>query len=230
MAKKKVTRKELLKETDEFLSFSSRAVIFIREHSRQFSYAGAFIASILLMYVGINTYMKYINKKAQDAYNTAYYAFAENLKPESDQKDLKQAEESFKKIIDEYGRSDVSRMALPQLAYLKFLQEKYDEAIPLYEEFLTKASENTPYQSLARMALAVCYEDKGEFQRAIETLKQITDGPDDFLKEQSLLSQARAYRLANQRQKSKEILEEFVEKFKLSPSLPSAKAHLNELP
>ena len=67
MAKKKVTRKELLKESDEFLTFSSRAIVFAREHSRHFQYVGIGIVVIILLYLGINTYLNYINKKGQAA-------------------------------------------------------------------------------------------------------------------------------------------------------------------
>ena len=228
MAKKKITRKELLKTTDEFLTFSARAALFIREHSRAFSYIGAAILACLLIYLGINTYMNHINKKGQETYNTAYYAFIKNIKPNTDQKDLKKYEELFQKVIDEYGLSKVSRLALPQLAHLRFLEKKYDEAISIYKEFLAEVSDDIPYQSLAIMGMAACYEARGELRMAIEALSRIMAGPDDFFKEQAMLSLARVYRLAKQEDKSREILKEFVEKFKSSPFLPVAKAQLNK--
>jgi outer membrane protein assembly factor BamD (BamD/ComL family) len=228
MAKKRVTRKQLLKEPDEFLTFSGRAALFVREHSRQFKYLGGAIATALLIYLGINTVMGYINKKGQNVYNMAYYILAQDMDLNLQSEDLKQSVDLFQKVIDNYGFSKVSRLALPELAYLKMAEKKYDEAIPLYQEFLGKVPNNIPYQSLTRMALAACYEAKGEFERAIETLRQITAGPDDLFKEQAMLSLARVYRLAHQEDKSKEILKEFVEKFKTSPFLPIAKAHLYE--
>lgn len=228
MAKKKITRKELLKTSDEFLTFSARAAVFIREHSRQFSYLGAAIVACFLIYLGINTFMGRINKKGQETYNIAYYSFIKNMKPNADQKELKKFEELFQQVIDKYGLSKVSRLALPQLAHLKFLEKKYDEAISLYQKFLDEVSDNTPYQSLAVMALSACYEAKGELRMAIEVLSRMMAGPDDFFKEQAMLSLARVYRLAHQQGKSREILKEFVEKFKSSPFLPIAKAQLNK--
>jgi predicted negative regulator of RcsB-dependent stress response len=228
MAKKKVTRKQLLKEPDEFLTFSGRAARFIREHSRKFTYLGVAVAVGLLIYLGITTFMGYINKKGQTAYNTAYYILAENADPEKDDQVLKESAELFQKVIDKYGMSKVSRLALPELAYLKMAERKYDEAIGLYLEFLSKVPDNSPYQSLARLALAACYEAKGELESAIESLSQVVDGPNDFFKEQAMLSLARVYRLDNQTDKAKKILEEFLDQFKSSPFLPIAKAHLAE--
>jgi tetratricopeptide (TPR) repeat protein len=228
MAKKKVTRKQLLKKPDEFLSLSGRAALFIRTHSRQFNYLGGAVAAGLLIYLGITTFMGYINKKGQTAYNEAYYILAESTDPKRDAEVLKSSSELFQKVIDNYGMSKVSRLALPELGYLRMAERKYDEAIARYLEFLKKVPDNSPYQSLARLALAACYEAKGEFESAIERLTQIVDGANDIFKEEAMLSLARVYRLNDQKDKSKKILEEFLEKYKTSPFLPIAKAHLHE--
>ncbi|MDY7035816.1 MAG: tetratricopeptide repeat protein [Thermodesulfobacteriota bacterium] len=226
MAKKKLTRKELLKGTDEFLSLSARAAIFVNKHSRQFVLMGAILAVIALIYLGITTYLGYVNRKGQDTYNIAYYTFLKNMNMGGDQKKIKQSEELFKKVIEEYGLSKAARLALPEIAYLKFLDKKYDEAISMYEKFIIEESDNSPYQSLASIALAACYEEKKDFKRAIEILRQITAGSDDYFKEQAMLHLARVYRLSNQEDKSLEILKEFIEKFKTSPLVPIAKAHI----
>ena len=228
MAKKKVSRKELLKAPDEFLTLSARGMLFIREHSRQFEYLGMAIAAIIIIYLGINTYMKYINKKAQNEYNMAYSALSKNMNPEMNREELKRSEELFKEVIDNYGLSKVSKLALPELAYLKFLDKKYDEAISLYKEFLNKVPDKANYQTMAKMALAACYEQKGEFKMAIEFLEQIMASPDDLFKEQAMLNLARVYRLANQEEKSKKILKEFIETYGNSPFLPLAKAHVEK--
>ena len=55
MAKKKVTRKELLDPSDEFMSISARAIIFVREHSRHFYYVGIGIVVIILIVHGLLT-------------------------------------------------------------------------------------------------------------------------------------------------------------------------------
>ncbi|MFC1820253.1 tetratricopeptide repeat protein [Thermodesulfobacteriota bacterium] len=225
MPKTKVSRKELLKKPDEFITFSARVIIYAREHSRQVGYLGAVVVGLILIYLGINTYMNYVNKKGQNMYNMAYYTIVKNLGVEKNQEDLKKSEELFNQVIDKYGISKAARLALPELAYVKFLQKEYDEAISKYQEFLNEVSDD-PYQSLARMALAVCYEEKGEFEKALQTLEQIGSGPDDFFKEQAMLSLARVYRITHKEEKSNEILNEFIERFEASPFLPIAKAYL----
>ncbi|MBW2608814.1 MAG: tetratricopeptide repeat protein [Deltaproteobacteria bacterium] len=227
MAKKKISRKKLLKTSDEFLTFSARAIIFAREHSRLFGYLGMVVVGLLLIFLGINTYLKHVNKKGQEAYNVAYYTMVKNMGPDTKPDELKKSEELFQQVTDKYGISKAARLALPELAYINFIQKNYDKAIFQYQQFLDKVADNDPYQSLARMALAVCYEEKGELDKAIRILKELTSGPDDFFNEQAMLSLARVYRLAHRQGESEEILKEFVDRFKTSPFLPVAKAYLN---
>ncbi len=228
MAKKKLSRKELLKGPDEFLTVSERAVIFIREHLRQFQYVGVAIAALILIYLGINGYLRYINKKGQQAYNSAYYSLVKTLNEDADQEGLEKSRELFQKVIDDYGFSKVSRLAAPEIANIKFREKKYDEAIALYREYMKEVPEKSPYETLAKLALSACYEAKGEFSAAVDLLKEILSETGDFFKEQAMLALARVYRLSSQSEKSKEILQEFVGKYKDSPFAAVAKAHLSK--
>jgi tetratricopeptide (TPR) repeat protein len=229
MAKKRVTRKQLLKGPDEFLTFSEKAALFIKEHDRESKYLAGAIIAVLLIYLGMSTGLGYIHKKGQNAYNMAYdimMAQDMDLSPESEE--LKQSAELFQRVINDYSLSKASRLALPELAYLKTVEKKCEEAIPLYQEFLDQAPRNSPYQSLARLAIAACHESMGEFEQAIEILNQVTAKADDLFREQAMFSLARVYRLAGQQDKAKEVLEAFVKEFDSSPFRPLANAHLQK--
>jgi predicted negative regulator of RcsB-dependent stress response len=224
---KKTSRKQLLKSPDEFLTFSEKVVLYARDHSKPFKIAGAVVAAALVIYLGITTYLGYVNKKGVAAYNTAYAELVKAMGENPEKRDLKKPEDLFRGVMENYGSARVSRLAPPQVAYLKFQEKKYDEAISLYKAFL-KESQDTTYRSLARLAVAACYEEKGDMAAAIEELKEITAGPTDAFKEQAMLGLARVYRLSNQNEKAREVLKEFIGSFKASPLLPLAKAYLAE--
>ena len=223
---KKTSRKELLKGTDEFLSFSSKAVNFITTHLRELKYAGFAIAILVVAYLGITTYLRYVNKNGQNAYNTAYQTLTKEMKPDANPDNLLKSEELFNKVTDDYSLSKVARLALPQIAYLKFLDKKYDEAIVLYRKFLDNVSGNTEYELMANLALAACFEAKGDLKTAMETLIPVVEIPDNSFREPAMLSLARLYRLDNRPEKAREILNEFVEQHADSPLIPFAKAQL----
>ena len=226
MSKIKVSRKELLKKPDEFITKTARAIIFARKYSRQFQLIGIIIVALALIYVGATTYKSYINKKGQEAFNTAYYSIIKKAAVGNDQGNPTESENLFRKVTDDYGLSKASSLALPELAYIKFMRKEYDAAIDLYRQFQDKISENDPYQSLTNLALAVCFEEMGELDNAIKTLELITSSQDDFFKEQAMLNLARTYSAAGQESKSQEILNDFVRKYQTSPFLALAKARI----
>ena len=223
---KKVTRKELLREEDEFTTFSGQAILFFREHSRQLNYVMIGMAAVALIYLGFNFFVGRTNKKGQDVYNQAFYSLTQSRVSGATTVPL-QAEEEFQRVLDDFSLSKVSRLARPQLAQMKFQKGEYDEAVALYQEFLKDASDQPLYQSLARLGLAACYEAKGEYQKATEILAKMANDPGDPFKAQAMLDLARVYRLSDQGDKSKEILSAFVTDYETSPFVPFAKAHLN---
>lgn len=227
MAKSKVSRKELLSTNDEFINFSSRAFIFISEHTRQFQIAGYCLIAIVLIYIGFYFYLGNINNKAQNVYNTAYMSLYENMKPDISKEDLDISRENFSRVIDDYSISKISRLAIPQLAYIDYLEKDYDSAIAKYQDYLDKSPEE-PYRSYTLLALSACYEDKGQYDKALSNLEIIIAGSDDILKEQAMLNLARIYRLENNFDKSDKILNDFIEKYPSSSSLALAKSLLKK--
>jgi outer membrane protein assembly factor BamD (BamD/ComL family) len=227
MDKKKVSRKELLKGPDEFMTLSEKAVLFASEHSRVFKGGAIALAAVLLIYLGVTSYTGYIDQKGQSAYNKAYQEVMNSLNQPPEKRDLKKAKELFNEVAKDYGFSKASRLAPPQIAYLHFQEKSYDEAISLYNAYL-KEDPPAEYRDMARLAIAACHEEKGDFAKAIEILQGITSTPSGLFKEEATLSLARVYRLANQNEKAKETLEKFLETFQNSPFLPLAKAYLAE--
>ena len=223
---KKLTRKELLKETDEFLTLSNRAVMFFNAHLRGLKYCGIAVAVILVGYVAVYGYMRHINKSGQEVYNMAYDILTDRLDPDVTPEKLKKAEELFERVIDEYGMSKAARLALPQVGHVKFAEKNYDDAILYYDKFASEVSGDKEYETLTSLALAGCYEAKGDVKKAIALLSSIVDAPDNLFRETAMLSLERVYRIDNQPEKANGILKKFVQEYKTSPFLPMAKARL----
>lgn len=228
MANKKLSRKELLKGPDEFLTLSSRAAAYLSAHTRELKIAGIAVAVILAGYLSVYGYLRHTNTKGQEAYNLAYDILTETDSPADmpGNEDLKKAEDLFKEVIDEYAMSKAARLALPQVAHIKFSQKNYDEALAYYERFAEKISGRKQYEDLTSLALALCHEAKGEFKKAISILTPLVEEPANPFRETAMLSLERLYRLENQPEKARDVLEKFIQDYKTSPFLPMAKARL----
>jgi len=224
MAKQKIKRKELLKSPDEFLTFSERAINYIRDRAKYFEYAGMAVAAAALVYLAVTTYLGHVNRKGQAAYNEAYSETAQG------KTDIEKAQSLFRKVTEEYGLSKASRLVPPQLGYLDYQRKQYGEAVKHYETFVKGLPGDSPYRFLSKLALAAVHEEKGEPDEAIEILNDLKSDTENVFMEQTFLSLARLYRVSKQDEKAGEVYAEFVDRFKASPFLPMAKAYLNEHP
>ena len=163
MAKKKLSRKELLKNTDEFLTLSEKVAIYVKEHMGQVRWVGIGLAVIAVAYISIWGYIKHTNQRGQAAYNVAYDALAQNFQSENaDKENIKKSEGLFEAVISDYGMSKAADLALAQVGHAKFTNKQYDAAIDYYKEFGAKASDNEAYETLNLLALAACHEAKGK--------------------------------------------------------------------
>ncbi|HDZ90458.1 MAG: hypothetical protein JRJ09_09815 [Deltaproteobacteria bacterium] len=226
MAKKKISRKELLKSPDEFLTLSNRAINFFNAHLRELKYFGIAVAVIAVGYLVVTGYISHVNSKGQEAYNMAYDLVGNGEEPEQTAENLKKAEELFEKVIDEYGMSKAARLVLPQIGHLKFIEKKYGEAVPFYSRFADEVSGEKAYETLTSLALAACYEAEGRLKEAISILSSIVDEPGNLFRETAMVSLERVLRMDNQTEKANEIVKEFVKEYKSSPFLPMIKARL----
>ena len=216
--------KEILKKPHEFITLSARALQWAREHARPLRFAGTGLAVAALIFLAASTYLGYADRKGQDAYNKAYNALSNQDGSAKANEAITEATGLFQEVIKDHGLSDASRLALVQVAGLKFREKKYDEAISMYQTFLDKMAGEPRYANLARFAMATCYEAKGDVKNAILLIQSVMDYP--LLKESALWNLARLHRLSNEAEKEKEILKKFTEQFPDSPFLPLAKARL----
>jgi len=226
MTKNKPTRKELLKSPDEFLTLSSRAVLFFKDHIRGLKIIGVTVAGLALIYVATYAYFRYVNNKGQEAYNTAYYSLRKGGRGGLEPDNLVRAEGLFKRVVEDYSLSKAARLALPQLAYAKFTSKRYDEAIALYTQFGKEVSGDPSYEFLTKLAVSKCYEGKGDLNSAVQTLHPLREQAGNPFREEALLALARLYRMDNRPEEEKRVLQEFIESYPDSPFAAEVKARL----
>jgi len=228
MAKKKISRKELLKSTDEFMTLSEKVAQFVNQHMRQVKLVGIGLAVIAVSYIAIWGYMKHTNEMGQTAYNDAYNALAQSLESEeTDTSGIKKSEKLFEAVISDYGMSKAADLALPQVGHAKFETKNFDDAIGYYDEFATKTSDNEAYKTLTLLALAACYEAKGDMKKAEGILDGVIKNSDNPFRESAMLNLERIYRLDNQPEKANDILKTFAKEYSNSPFFPMVKARLS---
>jgi predicted negative regulator of RcsB-dependent stress response len=227
MTKNKISRKELLKSSDEFMTLSSKAIEFVRGHKRQFDYLVMAILGLIVIYIGGYTYVKYMNKKGMEAYGAAYQAAIKVTEGSKDLTAEKKVKGLFEQVAKDYQSYKAGKLAIPEVAHAEYDEKQYDKAIASYEKYIAAAKDNDPSKPLAMLSISGCYEAKGEYDKASQSYEKVMEGPDDSIKELAMLGLARVYRMSNKQDKSNETLKQFKEKFPKSTFIQIADSLLN---
>ena len=221
---KKISRKELLKGPDEFMTLSERAAAFVQGHMKQISAVGIALGVACIVYLGTTWYLGYSERRGQEAYNKAYYTLRNAEAAGEGIQDPTLPMSLFQQVTEEHGLAKVSDLALTQLAYLKFQEGRHDEAISLYRAFQSEVPDRSKYQDMARLALGACYEAKKEYGSAVEELQPLAENKESPLRQQAMLSLIRIYKLEQNTEKADEILSTFGEDYPDSPFLAFAQS------
>jgi tetratricopeptide (TPR) repeat protein len=167
---KKISRKEL-KEPDEFITFWARAVEFAQLHSLRIVIGVASVLVVLLLIWAGAAYSE--KREAQAARLLAQaQALLQPTSPEDQQRqDDPQAKgrglEILVDLVENYERTKACGVARILLGQGYYEQEKYDEAIAVYDAFLKKKEPVPKLTAMAWEGLAYSHEAKQDYRQAV---------------------------------------------------------------
>lgn len=202
MAKKtKITRKDILKKPDQFLSFSEKTIFFFRENC---SAVIGSITAIIILGLSFFGYQSYQNSQMMK-YEALYFNMEEISKSEEGKED------QLVKIRDQIGATPHRNRASLLLADKYFQNEDYEKAQAVFLEIKNTSKGLNRY--MADVGLAYTYEAKGEYKKAIELYKSIIDAKSNFPLFQVYWSLSRCYEINNDTSSALLILREMQIKF-----------------
>ncbi len=186
MAKKiRITRKELLKEPDQFLSSTDKAMLFFTQNR------SAVIGSIVGVMVAGLSFFGYQNyQKSQTMKFEAMYFEMEEIARESGEKGTNPQDQLIK-IRDQIDAGRHRNRASLLLADIYFQKEDFDKAKSIYQEVRNNSSGLN--HEMANVGLAYSHESMGELKKAIDLYKLAIESNDSFPLFQVYWSLARCY-------------------------------------
>ena len=214
MAKKrKITRKKLLKEPDEFITTTGRLIAWSRKHQAALLYgAGAFFVVL----IGIAGF-RYMASRAE---NNAFRLISQTVANYEAHKNTENAaaayqevKHDFETIIKRYNHRKAARLARMIFADLSLKAGNTDQAIALYERVLKALSQESTLTNFIESSLGYAYEKKGDLAQAIHFFQTIASGSDPVLKENAFFNLGRLYAKAGDAAKSKEAYQQVVSNY-----------------
>ncbi len=117
MAKRKrVTRKQLLKEPDEFLTFSRRLLLFVLENKVKIATGlGAFFA-VIIVFSGIQYFSDRAEDKAFALIGQGVDKYETLLKDDGPEKAYTDVQPDFQLILDKYSEKNAGKLDRQKLA------------------------------------------------------------------------------------------------------------------
>lgn len=209
--KKKVSRKKLLKEPDEFLTLSARLFQFVVNHKYQMLAALCGLILIVLIISGWNYYSRQNAneslaqlQKSWNRYNT--------LRSEMDSDPLlayQEVRSEFEGLIADFGDKPGGRLARVIFADICYEAGEVDQAIALYHSALDDFSQPF-YRNQILNALGYAYEAKREYDKALEYYENIVAGVDPIVKAEALFNMGRLYAELGHADKSQQAYQKIV--------------------
>ena len=216
--KKRISRKELLKKPDEFITLSTRTLNWAKDNYLTVIIVGSALVLIISLYFG---YSAYLNRQERQGHER-YFSSQEISDP--DQK-LKKLE----KIIREYPGTRAAQSARVTAGHLYYQKKDYARAVSSYQAALNKGVFSQSIKTLILGNLAYAYEQKGDLPQAAKTLSEIAQGQENLLKEESLLNLARVYQKMGKKAEAKTTYQTFLKSFPQSTYSSMVKDSLAEL-
>lgn len=194
MAKqKRVTRKQLLKEPDEFITTTGRIIRWGRQYTRQVAYA----AGALLLFLVVITGYRYFSNNAENRAFSMLDQAVSNYEGKKTDMDVLTAyegvKEDFEYIIRKYDNTEGGKLATVVFARISYDANNVDRAIQLYEAALAYFENNPTYQNFLWSGLGYAYEKKQDVRMAISCFEKIAGGEDPVVKDVALFNMGRLY-------------------------------------
>ena len=216
MTKKRVTRKQLLKEPDEFITFSNRMIKFGVAYKQQLMIGVGVFCAAVLIFVGMQYVFGRSQAKAFSLLENAIAGYDRALAQNGPEKALDVVAADFDLILKKYGSNAGGRLARVTFAQYYYAAGQPDRAITLYETALADFNEDPVYRAMIVGGLGYAYTLKGDLQKAISNFEQVVSGSAAGLKGDALFNLGLLYAQTGQKDKSIESFKRISEEYPAS--------------
>jgi tetratricopeptide (TPR) repeat protein len=211
MAEKKISRKKLLKEPDEFITTTGQVIRFARENRRQITLYGMIAVAVIAAAILGYSYFRWQEGKAleiqQQGLQLYQEAYSQTGNTEKEKEGFKKALEKFKEAWGVYPRGNTGHVSQIYIGNCRYAAQEYDAAIQAYSLCLEGS-----FRHIAAQSIGYCYESKGDYVKALENFQRNAEGDSNPYLEEGLLGVARCYEVLNQKPKALETYEKILSK------------------
>jgi len=211
--KKRVTRKQLLKEPDEFMTFTGKLIRFARQYQKPITYAVCAFFIIVMATVAVRYFSDRAENHASDLLRQAMQKYETRRNSSDASRAFAEVGPDFEYILEKYSRKNAGKMAGVIFANLNYEAGKTDTAILLYETALKDAATDETYRNLILSSLGYAYEKKKDIKTAVTYFEKIAGGDNPVVKDVALFNLGRLFEEMGEPVKSREAFSRLISDF-----------------
>jgi len=210
MPTKKKTRKQLLKEPDEFITFTGKAIAFVTGYQKQISYTLCAIVAIALILFGYRLFAQRAETKAFSILGQTQSKYETLKKTSSATEAYSQVSEAFQSIIKKYGGNAGGKLARVIYANISYDARQYEKAIALYKQSLNDFKDDKLVYNLVLSNLGYAYQHVEDEQNAAAYFEKAASATDSPIREEALFNLGLMYEKLGETAKSRQTLQEIL--------------------
>jgi hypothetical protein len=195
----KVDRKKLLKEPDEFLTLSNRALRWSKDNGRLLIMASAAAVLVVGAILGTQSFLSYRKANAAEALAAVFPQYQLTLSGQADEAQTKAAREGLERVGKDYGATPSGQQARLALANLLLQTGEFSEAAKVFHDLSDDADLPAPLTPLALTGLGQASEGAKKYAEAAEAYAAAAKSAGPSLALSLALDQARALEAAGEK-------------------------------
>lgn len=213
MAKREATRKQLLKEPDQFITFSGKLIAFGQSHLKTILIFTGGLLALLLVAVTVNQILDRNENRASELVEKAVANYSAALQDTSPKTAYDRVKTDFSAIFDKYGSKKAVKLARILYGDISYNAEDADTAISMYTQALEDVGQSPALKTIVLSGLGYAYALKNEYPQSIRYFEMIMEAPDATMKSSALFNLAWLYDANGEKEKSaaryKQLLADF---------------------
>lgn len=208
--KRKVTRKQLLKEPDEFISRTGQMIRWARAHQRPLTYGvGAFFLALLVI-VGVRYYLGVQENRAFALLDQAMTQYESVRQDKGIRAAYVELQPEFERILKQYSANAGGKVARLFFANICHRAGEYDRAVALFKRSLQDFESDAFYRKLIAAGIGHALAGKKDFGAAAESFATIASEPGTYMKDEALFHLGHYYALIGKQAQSRKAFGEIL--------------------
>lgn len=215
MAKGAVTRKQLLKEPDQFITFSGKLIAFGRSNLKTILISAGILVALLLAVVTVRQISQRNENRASGLVEKAVAKYSAALQDTNPQTAYDRVKADFADLFDKYSSKSAVKIARIIYGDISYNAGDPDTAIAMYTQALDDFNQSPALKNIILSGLGYAFVLKKDYPQSIHYFETISADREKTMKSGALFNLAWLYEATGEKEKStaryKQLLTDFPE-------------------